>query len=868
MRSLARRLAAALLVALAGLGAAPARSMTLPTGFHDETVFEGLEEPTALRFAPDGRVFVAEKSGEVVVYDSLEDPTPTVFANLRTQVYDLGDRGILGLALDPDFAANHYVYVLYTYDHLLGEEAPAPKWGNVDVPGDPCEKPPGTGVDDCPVSGRLVRLTAEGDHAVEEDGAPAEDVLVEDWCAQYFSHSIGDLEFGPEGALYASGGEGGDANSADYGQAGWPQKNQCGDPPGAIGEELTPPTAEGGSLRAQNTENLDGSVIRVDPATGQGVPGNPMFASSNANRRRIVAYGFRNPFRFALDPATSEVYVGNVGWNRYEEIDRFAPTATPAFNSGWPCYEGPGPNAVFKSLELNVCEALYHAPGSTAAPFFYYNHSEGVTPEDSCDRSFGSAIAGLDFYEGEAFPPAYKGALFFSDPVRGCLYAMFRGGGGRPDPATTVPFLTDGGLYPGVDIQEGPEGDLYYAALFGAGYGAGSIHRVSYLAGNEPPVAHLAVDHEWSAGSLTAEFDATGSSDGDGEALEYEWDPEGDGSYEAATDEGTKTETFADSENHTVAVRVRDGKGATSVDRVTVYPHDTPPEPEILEPESSLEWHVDQAIHFAGAAEDGEDGPLPPTSLGWSSRLYHCPSSCHAHPLQAFPAVASGTLIAPDHEAPSRIELSLTATDSRGLAVTRTLDLYPHEVELTIDSDPRGLSLSAGDVTKVTPFVLPAIEGSRLTVAAPHVAEAEGTSYTWSSWSDGGARVHAIVAAASGSLTASYTAPPAFAPDLFPPAVGSGSGPSSNPSQPPSTLLRRHPHRRTRGRTARFAFSANADAVGFRCKLDAAPFRPCRSPRVYRHLSPGGHVLRIVAVGPGGADPTPVTFRWTVLRPR
>ena len=92
-------------------------------------MISGLEEPTNFRFAPDGRVFVAEKTGKILVFDSLDDTTPTLFADLRTEVYDNGDRGLLGLALDPNFPAKPYVYVLYTYDHMLGDPEPAPKWG-------------------------------------------------------------------------------------------------------------------------------------------------------------------------------------------------------------------------------------------------------------------------------------------------------------------------------------------------------------------------------------------------------------------------------------------------------------------------------------------------------------------------------------------------------------------------------------------------------------------------------------------------------------------------------------------------------------------------------------------------------------------
>ena len=107
-------------------------------GFQDKTVISGLNEPTNVVFSPDGRVFVAEKSGVIKVFDSINDPTPTVFADLSNEVYNFWDRGLLGLALDPDFPAKPYVYVLYTYDALPG--GTAPKWGGESL-SDDCPTP-------------------------------------------------------------------------------------------------------------------------------------------------------------------------------------------------------------------------------------------------------------------------------------------------------------------------------------------------------------------------------------------------------------------------------------------------------------------------------------------------------------------------------------------------------------------------------------------------------------------------------------------------------------------------------------------------------------------------------------------------------
>src|SRR5215207_5444779 len=96
---------------------ASASAAVLPLGFTETTVWSGLGNPTVVRFAPDGRVFVASKSGIITTFDGINDTTPTQFADLRTKVHDFWDRGLLGMAVDPAFTTGRpYVYVLYAYD--------------------------------------------------------------------------------------------------------------------------------------------------------------------------------------------------------------------------------------------------------------------------------------------------------------------------------------------------------------------------------------------------------------------------------------------------------------------------------------------------------------------------------------------------------------------------------------------------------------------------------------------------------------------------------------------------------------------------------------------------------------------------------
>ena len=176
-----RRWSVAVVIALLVSAVAPATgasAATLPAGFTDTAAFTGLVNPTVVQFSPDGRVFVAEKSGLIKVFDNLSDTTASVFADLRTQVHNFWDRGLLGMALAPSFPSDPYVYVLYSRDAVIG--GTAPRWGQADVSSDGCPNPPGATADGCVISGRLSRLQAAGNVMTG-----TEQVLIDDWCQQY-----------------------------------------------------------------------------------------------------------------------------------------------------------------------------------------------------------------------------------------------------------------------------------------------------------------------------------------------------------------------------------------------------------------------------------------------------------------------------------------------------------------------------------------------------------------------------------------------------------------------------------------------------------------------------------------------------------
>ncbi len=637
---------------------APAIAGTLPPGFSESTVWSGLGNPTALRFAPDGRVFVASKSGIVNVFDGLGDTTPTQLADLRSKVHDFWDRGLLGLAIDPGFTSGRpYVYVLYTFD--------SKPWG------DGCPSPPGATADGCVVGGRLSRLGPTG----------AETVLIEDFCQQYPSHSVGSIDFGPDGMLYVSSGDGASFNWADYGQAG----NPCGDP-----------ANEGGALRSQSFRrtggqavSLDGTILRVNPDTGEAAAGNPEIGNPNPARRRIVAYGFRNPFRFAFRPGTGEIWSGDVGWNTHEEINR-TPDVTQVRNYGWPCYEGAARMGSYDSLNLESCEDLY-SEGTATAPYFAYHHNDKVVAGESCTTG-SSSISGLAFYTGDAFGPEYKDALFFSDYSRNCIWVMPKGANGLPDPNARRTFLT--GAAGPVFLTQGPDGALYYADLSG-----GTIRRIS--PNNTAPTARITANPTSGAAPLTVAFDARDSSDPQQQTLTYAWDLDGDGAYDDST-QVAPSRTYTNPGTVTVRLRVTDPGGLAGTASTTITVGGVPVA-TIEEPSSTTTWAVGDTIAFAGSARTSSGAALPASRLSWTLSLRHCSRTdanvCHTHAIQDYAGVASGSFVAPDHEYPSHLLLSLHATDPNGLTDTETVRLDPRTAEVALRSSPVGLRLSFASET-------------------------------------------------------------------------------------------------------------------------------------------------------------------------
>lgn len=754
--SLAKRL-----VALLGLvfGCIPSVWAGLASGFQSIPVFTGLTLPTALRFAPDGRVFVAEKSGVVRIFSGLGDSNgPDVISVLPGQVHDYWDRGLLGLAVHPDFPAVPYVYALYTHDKKIPAQLTL---GNgTEQWGDTCPTPPGGNDVGCVVNARLVRLEINSSNQLV--GTPH--VMVEgNWCAQFPGHAIGTVEFGTDGALYVGAGDGASWSIADHGQV----QNLCQDPMGGP----DPADDEGGSLRSQDLltpgdpVSYDGTILRIDPITGEARADNPLVGGDAADDDRIIAFGLRNPFRFTARPGKRELWIGDVGLNSWEEINVIASTHDSVVeNFGWPCYEGrftdtggSGSTKQFKfdAENLNICERLYAKTLATTlrGPFYAYRHSDQVVAGGRCGTG-SSSISAIAFYAAQVYPTAYRGGLFFADSSRQCIYALRVDSSGNPDPKSRSEIAWDIGAP--VDLKSGPGGDLYYVDIM-----AGTVNRLQYSATNQAPVAVVNASPTYGAVPLAVTFDASDSTDANpGDTLTYAWDLDNDGQF----DDGTNvvaTRSFAVAGSYTVRLRVGDGS-TFSIAVVTIAAGDAPPKATITAPSASYQWAVGDSITVTGTGRDDKDGVLPAAAFHWEFILQHCatPTNCHAHVIERADGVKQRTFVVPNHEYPAYLDIVLQVRDSAGLVSEAALRLDPVTTTVTFAAQPSGLQLIVGDTAaRSTPFQRTEIVGSSFTVAAPSPQARNGVTYNFDSWSDGGAASHAyVVLPGPQTLLASFTA--------------------------------------------------------------------------------------------------------------
>ncbi|HNP35347.1 MAG TPA: DNRLRE domain-containing protein [Woeseiaceae bacterium] len=350
------------------------------------------QEAVGVTFQDSGRTWVWERVGRVWIVDS-DNPVMTPFLDISDEVGAWWDHGLLGLALDPEFDQNGYVYVLYLVDRhqLLHCHEP------VSGMGEPiCDAGYNPATDDyfSATIGRLTRYQATlPSGASDYSQATTADrstrtVLIGSTITNGIpstsrSHVTGSLIFGTDGSLLVSTGDGARA-TRDSGSA-----STTGDGASytaqALVDGIIDDAQDVGANRAQMIDSLSGKILRLNPATGAGLPSNPWYdtADPDAARSRAYALGFRNPFRMSLrpntgshDPAAGDpgtIIVGDVGRQDWEEINIVEASAQ---NFGWPIFEGmqtyPGSDFSFGNVpNAYAPNPLFGQPGCSQRFLFF-----------------------------------------------------------------------------------------------------------------------------------------------------------------------------------------------------------------------------------------------------------------------------------------------------------------------------------------------------------------------------------------------------------------------------------------------------------------------------------------------------------------
>jgi len=395
----------------------------------------------------------------------------------------------------------------------------------------------------------------------------------------------------------------------------------------------------GHSSRVQQLGRLEGKLLRLRP-DGTIPADNPFIGIAGA-RPEIYQTGLRNPFRFCIQPSTGMPFIGDVGYNSWEEVN----VGPPGANFGWPVHEG-----------------MTNPPNSSYTnPLYTYDHGLG-----------SAAIAGNTFHPGTGLPPEYAGNYFFIDHVRGHLGRVVLNASNQvvsADPRWIEVAATGWGAGP-VELAIGAEGALYYLV-----YEPGSLRRIVYtLAQNAAPTAFAAASPTAGIAPLVVEFDAAGSFDPNGDALEYTWDF-GDGS--PAGSGAQAQHTYTSNGTHDAILTVRDGRGGESnAPAIAITVGNAPPALSIFLAGGTT-FMVDTAIAFSGYGLDPENGPVASTALHWRVDLHHL---SHFHPVIADLVGGSGSFIASTHGEDLRdifYRITLWTTDASGLNGTRSVDVYP-----------------------------------------------------------------------------------------------------------------------------------------------------------------------------------------------
>jgi cytochrome c len=586
---------------------------TIDSNFQKVILDASPSNPMELAVASDGRVFFIERGGKLKIW---RPQTSSVDVAGQIPVFSQLEDGLLGLALDPGFATNNWLYIFYS------PSAPTPQQ-------------------------QVSRFTMVGNTL----DLGSEIVLLQiptqrDECC----HSGGSMTFGPGGNLFISLGD----NTNPFESDGYAPLDER---PGRAAWDSQKSSSNAGDLR--------GKILRIHPeANGTyTIPvGNLFPADGSAGRPEIYVMGNRNPFRIAVDSATGWLYWGEVGpdagannalrgpkghdeWNQarsagnygwpyfvannkpYIEYDFATSTSGSAFNPAAPVNNSPN-NTGPQDLPVARSAWIWY-PYDAAPEFPEVNGSGGRTAMGGPTYHYQTNLI-----SPRKLPAYYDQTVFIYEWSRNYIKEVKLDDNG--DILKINPFLPTFSLSRPMDMEIGPDGAIYMIE-WGAGFGGNNpdakVIRIDYTDGNNrSPVAVAAVTPNNGAAPLLVQFSSAGSYDPDPDGpLTYEWSFFSDGFVNSTN--ANPSFTYTSNGNYSAQLKVSDVEGNVGYASVAITAGNHAPTVQINWPPNGGVFDWGKPFAFQGQAYDFEDGATTNGSiacagLAWDLNTGH---NDHSH---------------------------------------------------------------------------------------------------------------------------------------------------------------------------------------------------------------------------------------------
>ncbi|WP_327043506.1 ThuA domain-containing protein [Microbispora sp. NBC_01189] len=589
-------------------GAVKADCSASQSSSYDKVELDGdTSNPMMLDIAKDGRVFYIDRLGDVKVIK----PNGGTVQAAHLNVFTANESGLLGMALDPAFATNKWIYLFYS---PTGSE-------NVD---------------------RLSRFTVTGDTLDLASEKKILDVPVQraECC-----HHGGGLVMDPKtGNLWLGTGD----NTNPFASDGF-----------APIDEQSGRSSWDAQRSSANTNSLSGKLLRIHPEPDgtYTVPAGNLFApGTDKTKPEIYGMGFRNPFRIGVDPKTGNIMLGEYGPDSNSSSATRGPQNTVEWNLiskpgnyGWPyCIGNNSPYIDYNfatkqsGAAFNCAAPVNDSPNNTgltnlppvipATVWYHYASDPNNFPELSGGAPMGGPVYRFDenVKSDIKWPAYWDGKAMFGEWNNNAMWSFQLNEDGTKLVEMNRILQTLSFKKP-MDMKFGPDGALYLIE-WGSGFGGDNadsgVYRIDYIKGNRPPVARASADKTDGPTPLTVKFSSDGSKDPDGKAITYAWDLDGDGKTDST--EANPTYTYTKAGEYSAVLTITNAEGRTATASVTVNAGNTKPVVTVELPPNGAFFEFGDQVKFKVTVTDAEDGTIDCAKVQIQSILGH---DTHGHPL-------------------------------------------------------------------------------------------------------------------------------------------------------------------------------------------------------------------------------------------